>query len=127
MRNELVLSRKGREIKESRQTSTMSPTEQNLLTSIKLFWDTYRIGLIDPMENQVTDGTLIEWRSNVTRNITSQFVSKTNRCLYSTIDTKIGKALYLGRAFKMHIETLRFLFEQIPELRCLQQESRQVE
>ena len=36
------------------------------------------------------------------------------------------KALHLGRAFKMHIETLRFLFDQIPELTCLQQQSRQV-
>ena len=91
--------------------------------------------------NLAKDGTLIEWRSNVTRNITTQFLSKADWSSCWTIDTKVGKvsmsknglvenlelkALHLGRAFKMHIETLRFLFDQIPELTCLQQQSRQV-
>lgn len=42
------------------------------------------------------------------------------------MDTAVGKALHLGNAFRVHIETLTILLNNVPEMQKLQVATRQV-
>jgi len=131
MRNELVLCRQRRHENESppatvpatalRETTVMNPGEHSTMDSIVLFWKAYLHGFIDPLDEHVAEGPLIEWRIHLTRTWTHQMMQKPSLadCSGWTIDTKIGKALHIGRSFSMHVATLGILFDHIPEMNRL--------
>lgn len=136
MRNELVLCRQRSanepivadptiRLSVPKETTTMNPMEHAMLSSITLFWKTYKIGLVDPVVGEVSEGPLCEWRIHLTRNINQRGVHQVSPSNSQwTIDTRIGKALHLRNAFRTHIETLYILLDRVPEMTRLEPQTR---
>lgn len=88
---------------------------------------TYKIGLVDPVVGEVTEGPLCEWRIHLTRIINQRGVHQISPLNSQwTLDTRIGKALHLRNAFRTHIETLYILLDRVPEMTRLEPRTRRV-